>query len=978
MVCVAISKIVTAQSWNMTCPPSPQTINACSGNFYDSGGPAGNYLPNLNCVYTLCSNQVGQCVSLNFTQFNVNDIGFFGTVYDYIQVYDGPTTASPPLVNIYGGPFLAPFPLAGTGSCLTFGFVSDVSDQTAGFAATVDCQPCPIPPNATQQDCNGAIPVCQEQYNQPYSYAGNNGSNIIPASSCLANGELNSVWYTYNAQTSGNLSFILTPLYSDDDYDWAVFDITTNGCNGISNGSSPQISCNYSSSTVTWAGQTGAYSGAPYNGVGNNAGAFGQPWNANIPIIAGNTYVIIVSNFSSSQGGYYLDLAPSTANLYDNIPPILNPIGAIPCGANSITLNFSEPVLCSSIQTSDFTVTGPGGPYNIVSFSTPSCTGVGVQFTQSIVLTVAPAFTTSGTYDVNLVGAITDLCGNIAPAASYPFTINTIADAGPNASVCALTYTLAGNNPAPLSGVWSLVSGPGTANFSNASAYNSSVTVSAYGTYTFSWLVTNAGCTVGSDVTITFDSPPVVDVSPISICNGSSGTLTATGATTYTWAPATGLSASTGASVTANPTINTTYTVTGTIGVGCSGTATAIVTVNPTPSVSSALPSYSICSGSSPNINLTPNPAGATLNWTGSDGSSGTGNLINTILNNTVCPNIVITYTVTPSLNGCIGTPIDIPVTVYPNPTSSFTVAPVSVCVNAPVTVTYTGTACPGSTFNWNFPAGTTILSGSGSGPYQLQWANAGNYNLGLQVVSPTGACTSNLTTVPVMVNSAITPDFILPGPYCSGAVIPPLPITSTNGITGTWTPAIDNTTTTTYTFTPTAGQCANNANTTITINPLPVVGVSPSNQNICDGDLLPLNATGADSMYIWSPNTNISSTTSNPVNVNPSVNTTYTVIGTDTNGCTGQASAVITVSPIVTPIFPPIPALCVNDTPPLLPTTSINSITGTWSPSTINTSASGTTTYTFTPNDPIQCGGTITTSVTIDPLPLTTPIFHD
>jgi hypothetical protein len=304
------------------------------------------------------------------------------------------------------------------------------------------------------------------------------------------------------------LSFILTPLYSDDDYDWAVFDITTNGCSGISNGSSPQISCNYSSSTATWAGQTGANSGAPYNGIGSNVGAFGQPWNANIPITAGNTYVIIVSNYSSSQGGYYLDLAPSTSNLYDNIPPLINPIGVIPCGSNNVILNFSEPVLCSSIQTSDFTVTGPSGPYNIISFSAPSCTGVGVQFTQSIVLNIAPAFTMSGTYNVNLVGAITDLCGNTATPASYPLAINTIVDAGPNASVCALTYMLAGNNPAPLTGLWSLVSGPGAANFSNASAFNSSVTVSTYGTYIFRWSVTNTGCTVSSDVTITFDPPP--------------------------------------------------------------------------------------------------------------------------------------------------------------------------------------------------------------------------------------------------------------------------------------------------------------------------------------------------------------------------------------------------------------------------------------------------------------------------------------
>jgi hypothetical protein len=234
------------------------------------------------------------------------------------------------------------------------------------------------------------------------------------------------------------------------------------------------------------------------------------------------------------------------------------------------------------------------------------------------------------------------------------------------------------------------------------------------------------------------------------------------------------------------------------------------------------------------------------------------------------------------------------------------------------------------------------------------------------------------ISTFVLTVNPSQTPTFNPVGPYCSGSVIPALPTISNEGITGTWSPVINNAATTVYTFTPTVGQCASVANTTIIINPLPLVSVSPSSDNICDGDILTLTANGADSIYSWSPNINISSTTSNPVNVNPSVNTTYTVIGTDINGCTGQATAVITVSPIVTPIFPPIPALCVNDTPPLLPTTSINGITGTWSPTTINTSAPGSTTYTFTPNDPNQCGETITTSVTIDPLPFTTPIFHD
>jgi hypothetical protein len=53
------------------------------------------------------------------------------------------------------------------------------------------------------------------------------------------------------------------------------------------------------------------------------------------------------------------------------------------------------------------------------------------------------------------------------------------------------------------------------------------------------------------------------------------------------------------------------------------------------------------------------------------------------------------------------------------------------------------------------------------------------------------------------------------------------LPLTSLNGITGTWSPALDNTTTTLYTFTPTAGQCATTATLTITVNPAPTPSVT-------------------------------------------------------------------------------------------------------------------------------------------------------
>jgi len=72
-----------------------------------------------------------------------------------------------------------------------------------------------------------------------------------------------------------------------------------------------------------------------------------------------------------------------------------------------------------------------------------------------------------------------------------------------------------------------------------------------------------------------------------------------------------------------------------------------------------------------------------------------------------------------------------------------------------------------------------------------------------------------------ITVTPKTTPTFTQVAAVCSGATIAALPSTSTNGATGTWSPAVNNLATTEYTFTPTQGQCAANVKQTITvINP--------------------------------------------------------------------------------------------------------------------------------------------------------------
>ena len=223
-------------------------------------------------------------------------------------------------------------------------------------------------PPPTNQDCLNAIPICKNIYNNPISYSGtgNVHNEINPANSCLGLGERNDVWYTFTVQSSGNLNFLITPVDTANDYDWAVYNLTNANCTDIYNNPGLQVSCNYSDTHDS----TGPNGGS----VLNSQGALGTPFNATIPVIAGQTYAINVSNFSNTTSGFTINFSNSTATIFDNVAPQLNVINQIPgCSSNSINFNFSENILCSTVQNGNFTLSGPGGPYTIASSSSIAC-----------------------------------------------------------------------------------------------------------------------------------------------------------------------------------------------------------------------------------------------------------------------------------------------------------------------------------------------------------------------------------------------------------------------------------------------------------------------------------------------------------------------------------------------------------------------------------------------------------------------------
>ncbi|MBO3118076.1 WD40 repeat domain-containing protein, partial [Winogradskyella sp. DF17] len=94
-----------------------------------------------------------------------------------------------------------------------------------------------------------------------------------------------------------------------------------------------------------------------------------------------------------------------------------------------------------------------------------------------------------------------------------------------------------------------------------------------------------------------------------------------------------------------------------------------------------------------------------------------------------------------------------------------------------------------------------------------------------------------NTAEVTVTVTPKTDPTFD-PVVVCADAILTPLPTTSNNGITGTWSPALD-INTTNYEFTPDAGQCANTASLAIRVNPLPEVTFTAQEDLCIDGGIL-------------------------------------------------------------------------------------------------------------------------------------------
>ncbi len=284
-----------------------------------------------------------------------------------------------------------------------------------------------LPPNQPEQDCINAIEICNMDtvvQLQAFTGLGENDNEITAENSCLGKGTTSEVWYIFTVATTGNLCFTITQFDTlSDDYDWALFNITGANCSDIINGNVTAFgsSCNFGGNELGCGGRTGAN--------GENVGDCEEQNEACIPVVAGEVYVLNVSSFvpaDREMDGFFLDWEGSTAIIGDNEPPRLD-FAFQDCGNNTITVGFSENVVCQTVTPTDFSITGPDGNHIVTSIEKPACDQGVSTFADSFVLEINPPIVSSGEYTVSLTGEVLDICGFAAELPnSQTITLSTL------------------------------------------------------------------------------------------------------------------------------------------------------------------------------------------------------------------------------------------------------------------------------------------------------------------------------------------------------------------------------------------------------------------------------------------------------------------------------------------------------------------------------------------------------------------------
>lgn len=517
----------------------------------------------------------------------------------------------------------------------------------------------------------------------------------------------------------------------------------------------PTVVCAGQPATFTYTGGvigTGAWtfaSGTPSTGTGTTTAS--TTWNT--PGTYNVTLTVTPTSGLCSPG------TVTQAVTVVSPPTSTFTIPASVCSGNSAAISFTGTAPVGSTYLWNF---GAGatpatastvGPHNV------SWSSIGSKTVTLTVTSGSCSSTTTNTISINT-----------APTST--FTLSP-------AAICAgssTTVTFTGTAAAGATYIWNF--GAGAIPATSLAIGPHTITYASAGSKTVSLTVNQSGCLSPATMQIvTVNAVPTANfVIPASVCVGSNASISYNGsapappAATYTWnigggSPAPGnvqgpfgVNWSTPGSKTVSLTVSQS---------GCtSAPVSQNITVNSPPTVAISASASPICLATSTTYSITgaPLPVGTTYNWNFGVGA--------TPVSATTAGPHAVTYTSagtsTASLivttAGCSSAPATTSVTIQNPPTASIT-APASACLNTNVSISAPGPFLPGTTFNWNFGSGT-VASGSGAGPYLVQWAATGNQTINLTVTS--GSCSSTTSAV-VNVRSGPVASFTIGAPLCVG-----------------------------------------------------------------------------------------------------------------------------------------------------------------------------------------------------------------
>jgi gliding motility-associated-like protein len=613
----------------------------------------------------------------------------------------------------------------------------------------------------------------------------------------------------------------------------------------------------------------------------------------------------------------------------------VNPLNTIAAGTNQ-TLCVNTALTSINLATTGATgatFTGlPAGVTGVWSGNTAAISGTPTAsgtFNYSVTTTGGcPPASTTGTITVTpqntiVAGTSQTLCVNTALT-----SINLVTTGATGATFTGL--------PAGVTGVWS----------GNTATISGTPTVSG----TFNYTVTTTGGCPPASTTGTITATPqntIVAGTSQTLCVNTALTsinLATSGATgaTFTGLPAgvTGVWSGNTATISGTPTASGSFNYTVTTTGGCPPASTT-GTINVTPQntiaagtsqtlcVNTALTSINLATTGATGATFTGLPAGVTGVWSGNTAT----------ISGTPTASGTFNYTVT-TTGGCTSVSTSGSITVNQLTTPTFTAL---------------GPYCSPTSIP-SLP--TTSLNGI-SGTWFLSLSNTSTQNYTFTPTTIAVPTCATGTSMSITINPTTVPQFNAIGPFCAGAIIPSLPTTSLNGISGSWSSVVSNTSSGIYTFTPTTNgvpNCASTATMSVTINPVvnPVfTQLGPYCQNSSPGILPSVSNNSVDGT--WSPSI---------VNTTFSGNQTYTFTP-GPNVCANPTSMTITINQPTQPTFSAINPICAGGVI-LLPSNSLNGVSGSWIPA-VNNAA--TTTYTFNPSAGI-CASGATTTVVVNPLP--------